>query len=177
MGKKIKIKYWMLFAVLLLLVLYGLGTYLIYRLSPSVTKRTVSQQVSDNEETVNESGEYYTKEEVASYIEKFDKLPGNFITTEEAKEKGWRNGFLDPYAPGKCIGGDVFKDERQRLPVKNGRIYYECDINTLYARSRGKKRLVYSNDGLILYTEDNFRTYQLMYGDLSEQEMGEYISK
>lgn len=177
MGKRIRIKYWMLLAIVILLAGYGVGTYLIYRFTPRVTANERCNEVSDNENELDEAGEYYTKTEVAAYLDRFGKLPENYITTTQAKDKGWRSGFLDPYAPGKCIGGDLFKDERQRLPVKNGRIYYECDINTLYARSRGKKRLVYSNDGLILYTEDNFRTYELLYGELSEQEMGEYITK
>ena len=51
------------------------------------------------------------------------------------------------------------------LPEKKGREYHECDIDTLHAKSRGSKRLVYSNDGLIYYTEDHYETFELLYGE------------
>ena len=46
-----------------------------------------------------------------------------------------------------------------------GRTYTECDIDTLGAKSRGAKRIVFSNDGLIYYTEDHYESFQLLYGD------------
>ena len=51
------------------------------------------------------------------------------------------------------------------LPDAPGREYRECDIGTLHAASRGAKRLVYSNDGLIYYTEDHYESFTLLYGD------------
>jgi len=35
------------------------------------------------------------------------------------------------------------------LPQAEGRFYTECDIDTCGAPSRGAKRIVFSNDGLI----------------------------
>ena len=45
-----------------------------------------------------------------------------------------------------------------------GRYYYECDIDTLGEDSRGSKRIVYSNDGLVFYTDDHYETFTLLYG-------------
>ena len=51
------------------------------------------------------------------------------------------------------------------LPEADGRTYAECDIDTLGADSRGAKRIVFSNDGLIYYTEDHYETFELLYGE------------
>ena len=51
------------------------------------------------------------------------------------------------------------------MPEAKGRSYHECDIDTVGANSRGAKRLVYSNDGLIYYTEDHYESFDLLYGE------------
>lgn len=112
-----------------------------------------------------EDGSYTGKEEVASYLHQYGHLPDNFITKREAEELGWPGGDLEPYAPGKCIGGSRFGNYEGRLPEKEGRSYTECDIDTLGKHSRGAKRLVFSNDGLIYYTEDHYETFELLYGE------------
>ena len=118
-----------------------------------------------NELTVSEDGEYTSKDEVALYIHLYNHLPSNFITKNEAKELGWDSslGNLNKVAPGKSIGGDKFGNREGLLPKKSGRVYYECDID--YKKgSRNAKRIVFSNDGLIYYTEDHYETYELLYG-------------
>ena len=35
----------------------------------------------------------------------------------------------------------------------------------LGADSRGAKRIVFSNDGLIYYTEDHYKSFELLYGE------------
>lgn len=114
---------------------------------------------------VVEDGVYTTKEDVALYIHLFGHLPSNFITKSEAREYGWSAGALDRYAEGKCIGGDVFYNREGLLPAKEGRTYTECDIDTLHGNSRGAKRIVFSNDGLIYYTGDHYNTFELLYGE------------
>ena len=84
---------------------------------------------------------------------------------KEARDLGWEGGSLEPYAPGKCIGGDRFGNYEGTLPEKDGRTYYECDINTLGADSRGAERLVFSSDGLIYYTADHYESFTLLYGE------------
>ena len=127
------------------------------------------QELADvqEEETpdIEEDGTYTTKEDVARYIHTYDHLPENFITKKQAQALGWEGGSLEPYAPGKCIGGSRFGNYEGILPEKDGRTYTECDIDTLRAEKRGGKRIVFSNDGLIYYTEDHYETFELLYGE------------
>lgn len=115
--------------------------------------------------TLAEDGSYTSKEDVALYIHIYGHLPGNFITKKEAEELGWPGGSLEPYAPGKCIGGSRFGNYEGALPAAEGRRWTECDIDTLGAKSRGAKRIVFSNDGLIYYTDDHYKTFELLYGE------------
>lgn len=108
-------------------------------------------------------GFYTTAEDVSLYLVQYGELPENFITKSEAREAGWSGGSLEPYAPGKCIGGDRFGNYEGLLP--EDREYRECDIDTLGAESRGAKRLVFSDDGLIYYTEDHYESFVLLYGE------------
>lgn len=122
---------------------------------------------AQEEETpdIEEDGTYTTKEDVARYIHTYGHLPDNFITKKQAQALGWEGGSLEPYAPGKCIGGSRFGNYEGILPEKDGRTYTECDIDTLGASKRGAKRIVFSNDGLIYYTEDHYETFELLYGE------------
>lgn len=110
------------------------------------------------------AGTYTTKEDVALYIHLYGRLPDNFITKKEAQQLGWTGGSLEPYAPGCCIGGSRFGNYEGLLPEADGRTWTECDINTLGADSRGAERIVFSNDGLIYYTGDHYKTFELLYG-------------
>lgn len=116
---------------------------------------------------IDEDGVYTTKDDVALYLHTYGHLPSNFITKKEAEKLGWSGGSLEPYAPGKCIGGSHFGNYEGILPKKDGRSYTECDIDTLGADKRGAKRIVFSNDGLIYYTEDHYETFELLYGEES----------
>jgi guanyl-specific ribonuclease Sa len=126
---------------------------------------TVSGVASAQELSTVEDGTYTSKEDVALYIHIYGKLPSNFITKKEAKKLGWPGGSLEDYAPGKSIGGDYFGNYEGLLPTKEGRKYYECDIDTLGKSKRGAKRIIYSNDGLIFYTEDHYESFDLLYGE------------
>ncbi len=114
---------------------------------------------------IDREGSYTTAEDVALYLYTYDELPDNFMTKKEARKLGWTGGSLEEYAPGMCIGGDYFGNHEGLLPKEPGRDYYECDINTLGADSRGAKRIVYSDDGLIYYTEDHYESFTLLYGE------------
>ena len=123
---------------------------------------------SDPSAVPDEGGSYTAKEDVAAYIHAYHHLPPNFITKSQAQKLGWEGGSLEPYAPGKSIGGGRFGNYEGRLPEKPGRIYRECDIDTAGKKSRGAKRIVYSDDGLIYYTEDHYETFTLLYGEEEE---------
>lgn len=114
---------------------------------------------------IQEDQYYYDKENVALYIHTFNHLPDNYITKNEARQQGWNGGSVEVYIKDKAIGGDVFSNYEQLLPVKEGRIYYECDIDTHGQDSRGAKRIIYSNDGLIYYTDDHYESFELLYGE------------
>lgn len=112
---------------------------------------------------VEEDGWYDSKEEVALYLRMFGHLPSNYVTKGEARKSGWEGGSLEPFYPGCSIGGDVFRNLEEQLPTARGRTYYECDIDTAGRRSRGAKRIIFSNDGLIYYTDDHYETFTLLY--------------
>ena len=114
---------------------------------------------------IDEAGEYTSKDDVSLYLDTYGHLPQNFITKSDARALGWSGGGLDDYAYGKCIGGDRFGNNEGLLPEARGRQYYECDIDTLHKDSRGAKRIVFSDDGLIYYTEDHYESFDLLYGE------------
>lgn len=124
-------------------------------------EEVVTQEVNEG---IREDGEYTSKDEVAEYIHTYNHLPSNFITKDEAKSLGWvsNEGNLGKVAPGKSIGGDYFGNYEGLLPKAKGRKYYECDID-FDGGFRGPKRIIYSNDGLIYYTEDHYETFELLY--------------
>ncbi len=125
-----------------------------------------SEELSELQLSVEESGEYTSKDEVAAYLYEFGHLPDNFITKKEAQDLGWdsKEGNLDEVAPGKSIGGDYFGNYEGVLPEADGRTYHECDID-YEGGHRNAKRIVYSDDGLIYYTGDHYENFELLYGE------------
>ncbi len=117
-----------------------------------------------NEDVIDEDGYYTSEDDVATYIIEYKTLPDNFITKKEAKSMGWSGGSLEEYMEDGCIGGDYFGNYEGLLPTKEGRTYYECDIDTMGASKRGAKRIIYSNDGQIYYTDDHYESFTLIYG-------------
>ena len=134
---------------------------------PPAAEASEADDASSEQEApaIDEDGEYTTKDDVALYIHTYGHLPSNFITKKEAEALGWSGGSLEPYAPGKSIGGGYFGNYEGLLPSAKGRKWTECDINTRGARSRGAERIVFSNDGLIYYTADHYESFTLLYGE------------
>ena len=132
---------------------------------PNESSQEQNPKEENNEAQIDENGSYTSKDDVALYIHTYGKLPSNFITKEEARDLGWDGGGLEPYAPGMCIGGDYFGNYEGLLPEKKGRKYTECDIDTMGKSSRGEKRIIFSNDGLIYYTDDHYESFTLLYGE------------
>lgn len=121
------------------------------------------EQPQPQQPVIDENGTYTSKDDVALYIHTYGHLPSNFITKNEARELGWEGGSVEDYAPGCSIGGDRFGNYEGLLP--EGKKYTECDIDTLGRSSRGAKRIVFSNDGCIYYTDDHYETFELLYGE------------
>ena len=111
----------------------------------------------------DEDGSYTGKDELALYIHTYGHLPPNFIKKKDAEKAGWNGGSLERVLPGMCIGGDYFGNYEGALPKAKGRRWTECDVNTLGARSRGAERIIFSNDGLIYYTNDHYESYEKLY--------------
>lgn len=126
-------------------------------------QETTAQEQTTVAAAIAEDGSYTSKDDVALYLHTYGKLPPNFMTKKEAQALGWPGGGLDDFVYGACIGGDKFGNYEGNLPEASGRQYYECDIDTMHAAKRGAKRIVFSNDGLIYYTEDHYNTFELLY--------------
>lgn len=157
---------------ILLLVLIGL-------FGCAATNKTTANKQQDNQVETTKSDDKKTdsgqNEEpkskkiindfqgVADYIHKNGTLPENFITKAQADKLGWKPGDdLDKVAPGKSIGGDIFKNAEKSLPDAANRIWHECDIN-YNGGHRGDDRILYSNDGLIYSTSDHYKTFKVLY--------------
>ncbi len=153
-----------------IMVLSMTGCVKIYIENPSQPDSGVTENISGNDNTrqshrpaIDKDGSYFSKEDVALYIHTYGHLPDNFITKDEARKLGWDGGSVEDYAPGKAIGGDRFGNREGLLP--DGHTYYECDIDTDGYHSRGSRRIVFSDDGLIYYTHDHYASFELLYGE------------
>ena len=123
-----------------------------------------SESTDDDAAPIAEDGAYTSKDDVALYIHTYGKLPSNFLTKKDAQSRGWESskGNLQTVAPGMSIGGDRFGNREGMLPDKKGRQYYECDIDYDGGR-RNAKRIVFSDDGLIFYTDDHYASFEQLY--------------
>ena len=128
------------------------------------TKDSTVETGENGSINVEENGNYTSKDDVALYIHTYSKLPLNYITKAKAQEMGWdpEKGNLSDILPGMSIGGSAFGNYEGNLPRATGRRYFECDID-YNGGYRGAKRLVYSNDGLVFYTEDHYNTFEQIY--------------
>lgn len=135
--------------------------------TPAPTRRAAAppsaqpSEALEAENAVRRDAWYSDKEHVAAYLRAFGTLPGNYIKKAEAEALGWSSakGNLWQVAPGKSIGGDRFGNYEGKLPAKRGRQYYECDVD-YDGGFRGAKRIVFSSDGLIYYTQDHYATFE-----------------
>lgn len=132
-----------------------------------------SVDIYDIYEAVEESGVYTTKDSVAAYLCKFDKLPSNYVGKNEGKdlyESSTGNTFskwnFNPWTTiGVMIGGDDFNNYasdpdyyHENLPEGS---YSEADVD--YSGSnRGTKRLIYQSGCIIYYTADHYETFDLL---------------
>ncbi len=135
----------------------------------SSTQSTVSTQTTQStapeqtEGKLDPDGFYYSKEDVALYIHTYGTLPVNFITKSEAKQQFGSN--YKAMQAGYRVGGDTFGNREGRLPKASGRTWTECDIVAEGGTERGANRIVFSNDGLIYYTDDHYSSFTLLYGE------------
>lgn len=138
---------------------------------PAVQKTSFQKQAKE-ESAAQEPEDPRSPEFVASALRKTGKLPDRFLSKKEARKLGWvpEQGNLNEIAPGKSIGGDRFGNYEGKLPAQKGRSYREADVHDSPER-RGAERLVFSNDGLIFYTPDHYKTFY----DVSESFPGKKL--
>ena len=122
------------------------------------------ETAAGDELSVEFGEEYSDRDHVALYIHLYDELPPNYITKNEARDLDSGKGNLWEIAPGKSIGGDYFGNREGLLPKEKGRSYYECDIN-YEGGYRGGERIVFSDDGLVYYSEDHYENFELLYDE------------
>ena len=151
--------------LVILMSIFGLGQDSDVPQASTPPAATPTGSVIQTEALLAEDGIYDSREDVALFIHLYGHLPDNYITKSQARDLGWEGGSVETYAPGKCIGGDRFGNYEELLPDAPGRVWYECDIDTLGASSRGAKRIVFSNDGLVYYTDDHYESFTLLYGE------------
>ena len=110
------------------------------------------------------SGPIIEPQDIADYIFEHGELPDNFITKKEAQKLGWDSSwnYVSDVAPGKSIGGDRFGNYEGLLPTKKGRQWYEADCYYTKGK-RNAHRILYSNDGLVYYTDDHYETFTQMF--------------
>ena len=139
----------------MLAALFALAVLL---LAPAALAKTITVDAADYH--VEEDGRYDSMQEVAIYLTFFEELPDNYLTKKEAQAMGWesRKGNLWDVAKGCSIGGDRFGNYEKLLPDAKGRKWTECDID-FDGRYRNSKRIVFSNDGLIYYTDDHYESF------------------
>ena len=103
-------------------------------------------------------------QDIADYIFLYGKLPPNFITKKQAQNLGWDSSwnYVSDVAPGKSIGGDRFGNYEGLLPTKKGRQWYEADCYYTKGK-RNAYRILFSNDGLVYYTDDHYESFTQMF--------------
>ncbi|HZJ86685.1 MAG TPA: ribonuclease domain-containing protein [Erysipelothrix sp.] len=118
---------------------------------------------SINQKKLIKDGYYTSKEDVSLYIHLYETLPENYITKQEAIALGWKasEGNLWDVSDQKSIGGDAFRNREKKLPQGN---YFEADID-YKGGYRNEKRVVYSSEGDIYYTDDHYTSFEKLYGD------------
>ena len=138
----------------------------------SATVATSSNSLESILEAVTESVAYTTRDSVAAYLCKFDKLPHNYIGKNEGQKlyETLGNTFskwnFNPWTTlGVMIGGDTFNNfannagsYHKTLPEGN---YHEADVD-YSGKKRGSNRLVYQPDCVIYYTVDHYKTFVKM---------------
>ena len=147
--------------------------FVLLLLAPAALAKTITVDAADYD--VEEGGWYDGMEEVAIYLTFYDELPENYMTKQEAQALGWesRKGNLWDVADGCSIGGDRFGNYEKLLPDAKGRKWTECDID-FDGSYRNSKRIVFSNDGLIYYTDDHYESFDEIEVIWSEEEDDSY---
>lgn len=159
-----KIKNISSFAVFLVAFILGMVIMKFYQNNTTETPHEGFTEKLENEpqllEVADDISALTAEDLVIAYLKQHQKLPDFYLTKSAARKKGWspNQGNLCDVLPGYAIGGDYFGNRENKLPKKNGRKYFEADVNYDCGR-RNADRIVYSNDGLIYLTKDHYKSF------------------
>ena len=94
------------------------------------------------------------------WLKHYGMPPQYYISKEDAVALGWKPwlGNLNEVLPNKMIGGNIFHNRENRLPSKDGRIWYEFDID-YNGGFRNNNRIICSSDGLIFKTDCHYTRF------------------
>lgn len=112
-------------------------------------------EIDLSEVTIIETGFYTSLEEVGAYIYTYEKLPSNYKVKGQFNKNNYSSSTLE------SCGGDRFYNREGLLPTGQTRTYTECDID-YKGGGRNAKRIVYSNDMLIFYTDDHYASFYIL---------------
>jgi ribonuclease T1 len=131
---------------------------------PKESPGDTESEVPEEGTSIDEDGFYTSKDEVALYIHTYGRLPGNYITKNDAMDLGWdaSKGNLWDVTDKMSIGGDRFGNREGLLPDESGRKWFEADID-YEGGYRNAQRIVFSDDGLIYYTDDHYGSFDKLY--------------
>ncbi len=123
-----------------------------------------AEYTDEKAESAKPKGPVIEPQDIADYIFEHGELPDNFITKKEAQKLGWDSSYnyVSDVAPGKSIGGDRFGNYEGLLPSKKGRTWYEADCYYTKGK-RNAHRILFSNDGLVYYTDDHYESFTQMF--------------
>lgn len=110
------------------------------------TSTTEKKQIDETDGYLDKDGSYTSKEDIMNYLIEYGQLPNNFITKKEAKKLGWSGGSLEPYAPGKCIGGDYFGNYEKVL------LLFPAELTTNVILIHSTPKAVVPNESFTLMT-------------------------
>lgn len=108
-------------------------------------------------------------EDVALYVDTYEELPQNYISRETAKGEGWtqEDDLHEYFDDDAIIGGDEWDeaDAYDDIPHED-RTFYQAWVNYEGGIIDSPEAfLLYSDDGLIYSTDDNFETFTQHFGN------------
>lgn len=89
------------------------------------------------------------------WLKHYGKLPNYYVSRTDYLHAGWKSGKPPAkWFPNKMMFGEIYNNDKGKLPNAEGRVWCEADINYYEGRRNGH-RIFYSNDGLIFVSYDH----------------------
>ena len=115
---------------------------------------------------IDPDGPYEDVEDITLYLDTFNELPSNFITYDDAVDRGFTSGDtnLDDVTDGELVGDIPFdSSDYEAIPTSEERTYLKAFVSYEGGDHDGEY-VIYSNDGLVFYTPDNFDSLEQHFG-------------